>query len=256
MQLQNTFASEDLDIADVDLMDIAVAEASLDDETKVEAYTAKLQSLDDEEFDRTIVSLIKNTNDISELINRLAEYDVELNINEDGADVETMALRPGDVNVECYAARRAGQSYYHLISNVTFDEPEAFTGSIDALVIYFDKDKLAYYDAVAVTDGPITVASTRTYKDGYITFNLDDSYITGLDYVDDYTAAVYVTPKVYGKEADYGTVYCHTYTTVDISVTGKISITPAGPLGEFVFSVNPKEESFEVSDSNAVIPIK
>lgn len=222
--------------------------------SEIQTYSEAFQSMSNVEFDKTIAKLARETESKDLLADRLAQCGVEFSVGEEEPEISTNSLELSDINVDLYVAKRAGDPIYHLIADLTFDIPESFPGSQDALVIYFDSDVADYEETVFEKDSAFSLQSSIDYKRGYIVLNFDDEYITDRFYSEDYIAAVYVDPKKTGKLM-YGAQFSHSYTTVDVEISGSVSVTLPNIYGGGIgFTARPGEKLLPpVAQDNYVI---
>lgn len=256
MQLQNVYAAdiidtEEFNLEKLDVMDIVNIEDTCTNAALIQAYTNKIQSLSDSEFNEMIAEMMENTTDIYELRDKLAMFDVELGTSE-ADDCSLMTLEDTDVNFTNYYAKRGGDSFYRLFIKMTFDAQEFNPGSLDGLVTYFDPDMSEYFGYDILAEDAFTLRSDRSKDDGYITFNFHDELLHGVGYQDAYTVVMHVIPLVSGQYIDYGAELGHSYTENNISISGSIGITlPKTFGGEIGFEANQGEEYWQVSSGSS-----
>lgn len=243
------FASEQ----PLDFYALATAETESLNIAEINEYTSAFATLSDDEFDRTIIELIKETNDLDTLQENLLECGVELgDVEARGHTASTRSLGESDVEILLTSAKRTGQTYYHLLVSLEFSDYELYPASKDGVAVYFDSRKADYVGYNSSTDHGFRLMSGQRAVDGTLVFNFSDSMVTMFNYDDSFYTAVYVEPYSGESNITFGADYAHTYADEELDLSGTSIGYSFGAVSSGSVSVNftivdEKEEKWEIA---------
>lgn len=223
----------------IDLADFAAKNDSAMSVSEINRYKNAFDTMTDDEFDRAIITMVKETEDIELLRNNLSNCGVELNEVTIKKHYRTRALDSDDAEIVLTSAKRTGQSYYHLVVGLEFSSYETYATTQDGLSLYFDSRKADYVGYNTSTANGFRLKSGQQATNGTLVFNFNDSLVNIAGYNDSFYTAVYVephddvtTPIVFGAD------YAHTYGEVDLQITGGSIGFNFGPVSSGSVSVN------------------
>jgi hypothetical protein len=222
--------------------EVQLAKKLKDLETKeVKKQKSKLSKeiaeLSDDQFVRFMHNFVlNNESTVEEMKEKLSQVNVEFSMKEkkeDGLFHAAVLDNPSDIELNIYASKRGGQSYWHLTSSWDALGWEDKHATLDVVSVEWDPEYGAYYSSTVPSDGIVTKRDGSNRLNGIYLFNVDDDKFTFDSY-----ACVQVTKKKSG-DLNFGTKYTHTYSTTSTSATGQAGIQwdSTGPTGGFTYSV-------------------
>lgn len=233
-------------------------------QTRINRLSNYVSNLNDSDFDAFLMDYI-NSNEKSgktfkEIQEELSDVGVYVtmtstsynqNANNINNDVSPLYISPSKVQLRSYAAKRNGEVYYRVFSEVTFNQKELKPGGLDLLSVEWDYNKATYYKT-SQSPNFVTYMDGSQRNRGICLFNVEDKSMWSGDYC---YAVVYVKAKPSCYDIDIATKYIHTYNTTNVTwaVGVNVNYTAAGPTGGFSYSISGQNlnDTWQLFNNNA-----
>ncbi len=187
---------------------------------------------------------------MEDMTNLLQELNVKFSMKDKKNDIGTLEVRPQDLTLSVYSAKRGGDAYYRIYSQ--WNAPSEWRPATDDIVsLEWDPEYGEYWSSnVGDTSKVYKRDGSQRLKGAYL-FGVDDEFFDFDSYV-----VVYVVPKKSGW-LNYGSKYSHTYATDDVTYSGGAYFewSTTGPTGGISYNVTTreKESSWPKWEDNAVL---